>query len=151
MTEGGALLVAVDFSKYGQHAFESAIRLAGDLRARLVLLHAVPGRFLAAGPEYVVAGLRDDVETVEEEEEALELTAMANKARAEGLEVDPVLREGDPATIILEEADKHDAALIILGTHGRTGFRRLMLGSTAEAVSRRSARPVLIVPHPNPE
>ncbi len=151
MSQASALVVAIDFSKYGREAFESAVRLAKDLKGRLVLVHAVPGRFLAAGPEYVVAGLRDDVETVEEEEEALELTALANEARSEGLDVEPVLREGDPTTIILEEADKHNAALIILGTHGRTGFRRLVLGSTAEGVSRRSARPVLIVPHPEPE
>ncbi len=151
MAPDDTLLVAIDFSQYGRQAFESGVRLAKDLGARMVLLHAVPGRFLAAGPEYVVAGLRDDVETVEEEEEARELTLMANEARGEGIEVEPVLREGDPTTIILEEADKHDVALIILGTHGRKGFRRLVLGSTAEGVSKRSTRPVLIVPHPNPE
>ena len=55
------------------------------------------------------------------------------------------LLEGRAAEVILKEAEKHD--LIVMGTHGRTGLDRLLLGSVAQEVVRKSPKPVLLVPH----
>ena len=66
-----------------------------------------------------------------------------------GLQVDTVmLAGGDPATVISEWAESHDVDLIAVATHGRTGFRRLALGSVTEALVRRSRTPVLVLPRP---
>jgi nucleotide-binding universal stress UspA family protein len=55
---------------------------------------------------------------------------------------------GEPATAIVEDAEKEGADLIVMGTHGRTGLSRLLMGSVAEAVVRRAKCPVLTVKHP---
>ncbi len=55
------------------------------------------------------------------------------------------LLEGLAAEVILKEAEKHD--LLVLGTHGRTGLDRLLLGSVAREVARRSPKPLLLVPY----
>jgi universal stress protein A len=62
-----------------------------------------------------------------------------------------VLTEGDAATEILRMAREISAEIIVLGTHGRTGLSRLLMGSVAEDVSRKAIRPVLTVKHPFPE
>jgi nucleotide-binding universal stress UspA family protein len=60
--------------------------------------------------------------------------------------VEAVERRGDPAAEIVAYADEWDADVIVLGTHARRGFQRLVLGSIAEAVLREAKRPVLVVP-----
>lgn len=144
----GTLLVALDFSDVGRAALDAAIALAKDLRARLVLVHAFQRAFmapeLAPGPAVRVA----DQEGRLEEAEAIDLsTEWAGHARAAGLTVATETVEGDPATAIVEAARRHEATLIVVGTHGRTGVKRLVLGSTAESVVRHADRPVLVVPH----
>ena len=59
---------------------------------------------------------------------------MAEWLRAAGLNAVPTSREGDPAEVIVAFAAAHDADLIVLGTHGRTGLRRLLMGSVARNV-----------------
>jgi len=63
----------------------------------------------------------------------------------EGCETVPVVREGDPASIITEYAETNDIDLITMGTHGRSGLKRRLIGSVTETVVRTSAVPVLTV------
>jgi nucleotide-binding universal stress UspA family protein len=66
---------------------------------------------------------------------ALELTkTIAAKLRRKGLKVESVVRDGHPQTVIVDEARKRSADLILLGSHGRTGLKRLLLGSVALSV-----------------
>ena len=144
----GTLLVALDFSAVGRAALDAAIALAKDLRARLVLVHAFQRAFMAPELAPGAAARVADREGRLEESDAIDLsTAWAGHAREAGLTVATETMEGDPATSVVEAARRHGATLIVVGTHGRTGVRRLVLGSTAEAIVRHSDRPVLVVPH----
>ncbi|MFC6834909.1 universal stress protein [Halomarina ordinaria] len=68
------------------------------------------------------------------------------EAEARGLRVDTVVETGRPAATIVDYAEKHGAESIVMGSHGRRGVSRLLLGSVAESVVRRSSVPVTVVP-----
>jgi nucleotide-binding universal stress UspA family protein len=81
------------------------------------------------------------------EDDAVTLsTEWASRARQQGVEVETVVRVETPHKLLREEAERTHAILVVVGTHGRTGARRLVLGSVAEKVVRHSDRPVLVVP-----
>lgn len=142
------VLIAVDFSDCGRAALDAGSRLALDLRSDIVLVHAFPEPMspaLATGLGYqeLFQHYAGQAELVE----ALRLTQeWAEKARKEGLHVDVVARSAKPADLILEAANRDDVAMLVLGTHGRTGFRKLVLGSVAQDVIRRARKPTLVVP-----
>ncbi len=142
-----AILIALDFSKPGEAAFQAGLHLAQDLGVGVLLFHVFRPRFIAAEEVGWNPALVADSEAQEEEEEAVDLTTRwAEEARAEGLAVSTETARGDPASLILEAARRHHALVTVLGTHGRTGLGRFVMGSVAEAVVRRSDRPVLVVP-----
>jgi nucleotide-binding universal stress UspA family protein len=139
------ILVAVDESRQAGWAADLAIRLAEVHDARLILLHVVvlaPSRpeFAYIEPTEPGGYLRDSELMLERAKAAVPRT----------IPVDTVLREGDPATEILEAAQVFDADLIVMGTHGRGPIGRVVLGSVASAVMRKSACPVLTVTHAPP-
>jgi nucleotide-binding universal stress UspA family protein len=72
-------------------------------------------------------------------------------AKAEGLELEPVLLEGHPADEVVKFAEQNDIEMIVMGTLGKTGLDRFLLGSIAENVVRRSKVPVLVVKSENLE
>ena len=77
--------------------------------------------------------------------------AFAETEGAPGITIEAVVREGNTAGEILEQADSMKADLLVIGTHGRSGFERLVLGSVAEKVLRKASCPVLIVPKRLPD
>ena len=145
----GKLLVALDFTEVGSAALDAAIALGKDLRAELVLVHAFQRAFMA--PDVATAPIAanvPDLEGREEEGDAIDLsTEWAARARAAGLRVETETVQGDVPTAVVAAARRHGATLIVVGTHGRTGVQRLVLGSTAELIVRHADRPVLVVPH----
>jgi nucleotide-binding universal stress UspA family protein len=142
------ILVAVDGSAASNKGLREAIRLARAERARLFILHVVDefqafasldGMVVAPGVDLVPA-LREGGKRV--------LARAKSLAEKNKLPVKTVLREmigGPAATPIVREARKLGADLIVLGTHGRRGVRRLVLGSDAEQVVRTASVPVLLV------
>ena len=143
------ILVPVDGSDTANRGLEEAIRLSKALGAQLRLVHIVDESALALNPETGVAAgpLVEDFalagKTTLEEARAF--------AAAQGIEADTALHEnftGRVADLILEEARKSNASLIVMGTHGRRGIRHAVLGSDAEAVVRGSNVPVLLVRAP---
>lgn len=78
------------------------------------------------------------------------MTKAADMARAEGIDVETIVEDAPAARLLLDTARRLDAPVIVVGTHGHKGFKRMILGSTAEEVVRRSDRPVLVVPRPDP-
>jgi nucleotide-binding universal stress UspA family protein len=68
-----------------------------------------------------------------------------DRARVGNLVIDSIITEGDPAEKILESAAARHVGLIVVGTHGRRGLRRLFVGSVAENVVRRSSVPVIVI------
>jgi nucleotide-binding universal stress UspA family protein len=132
------ILHPTDFSAPSANAFEVACALARDYGARLILLHVRPPDVIY-GDGYV---LPPDPGPIRRE-----LLAMLNGIRPAdpALRVERVLEEGDPAEGIVEKARQVPCDLIVMGTHGRTGVGRLLMGSVAEAVLRRAPCPVLTV------
>ena len=76
------------------------------------------------------------------------LEGHAEKIRPKGIEVEVAVTEGYPATAIEEEAERKHADLIVIGTHGHTGLKHMLLGSIAERVVQKAPCPVLTVKAP---
>jgi len=137
------ILHATDFSKASSPAFAKALELARQQGAQLLLLHVMspPSPFRASEPptDYLalLAQARRDVER--------RLGALLARARKAGVRVRSKLVEGAPAHGIVRIARRQRADVIVIGTHGRTGLRRLFLGSVAERVLQLAVCPVLTV------
>jgi nucleotide-binding universal stress UspA family protein len=123
------LLVANDGSPYSAAAWEAALSLTLRLGSRL--LGAAVARDEGAIPR-----VRQVVQDMEAE------------AKRRGAPLEPFLLEGQPFDAILNLARQKQATLIILGSHGRTGLKRLLMGSTAERVIGLADCPVLVVKRP---
>ena len=144
------ILVAVDGSATSMRGLREAIRLAKDDRAQLFIVHVVNELYAFADLEGLTAGM-DIVPALREGGRRVLAKAMA-VADKEGIRAKTLMREtpgGAAADLIVREARKQRADLIVLGTHGRRGLRRAVLGSDAEQVVRRSSVPVLLVRAPN--
>jgi len=143
------ILVPTDFSRDADLAIHTAHRLLAPLErdARLILLHAfnLPIEYTAYGPIPTSVSYLQD--TGLEAERRLYETA--EPLQREGLAIDTVAREGDPAHVIAEEAEQRGADLIAMGTRGLSGLRHLVLGSTAERVVEYAPCPVMTIRRPD--
>jgi nucleotide-binding universal stress UspA family protein len=140
------ILVPVDGSETSLRGLDEAILLAKDQKATLRLLHVVHDFLVAGGHGAAVytSELRKDLR----ERGAEILKDAAGLARQQGVEVEIRLVEtpaGSVGAMIVEDAERWPADLIVLGTHGRRGIRRLVMGSDAEYVVRTTPVPVLLV------
>lgn len=144
------ILVATDGSDTSSRACTEAISLASDQKARLRVLYVISYAYVSAilGGTYtgdLLRRLRTDAQAT--------LEATETAARSAGLEVEPILLEHHSTQIdeaIIEDAQKWQAALIVMGTHGRRGFARAVIGSDAEYVARHAPVPLLLVRSPSP-
>jgi nucleotide-binding universal stress UspA family protein len=150
MIEIQRILCPVDFSEYSRHALDHAVAIARWYDSSITLLHVQPiepiSSFSPGGP------LMPPTMLTREQEAAL-MTALKEFA-AQEVGQEPVrfeVAEGDPASTILERACSMPADLLVMGTHGRSGFERFILGSIAEKVLRRAVCPVLTVPPRMPD
>jgi nucleotide-binding universal stress UspA family protein len=137
------LLVTLDGSAFAETALPHAAALAHVFGGTLVLLRAV-ARPIAA---YSYPGVGLVHESLEEEHQQAEsyLGDVAQRLRGDGLSVQTVVREGWPADVIVYRGAALGPKLIVMATHGRTGVVRLLLGSVALEVVRRSPLPVLLI------
>lgn len=139
------ILVPVDGSTTSEHALQEAIRLAQQQNAQLQLIHIVEDIFLPDTETYLdYAALQEAMKRNGENilEHAKNSALSANiKAQTKLLET-----AGERiATTIIAEAQRWPADLIVIGTHGRSGFNRLLFGSVAEGVVRTAQTPVLLI------
>jgi len=140
------ILVPVDGSETAEHGFEEALVLARTLGSTLRIVNVVDVRLLPAeiSAQAAVGELLEEWR----ENGCRLVAAAAARARAAGVQAeeavlcDPGLRVSD---LIVEEARRSGAALIVMGTHGRRGLRRITLGSDAELVVREAPMPVMLV------
>ncbi len=144
------ILVAADFSEASREAFRVAASLAREGETRIIVLDVAEPMY--AAPEPVYYGQQSAQFTVVERDpayyEALREHLRESYAPGHPVEVAYRTRVGSAAEEILREAEEAGADLIVLGTHGRTGLRRLLAGSVAEAVLRRAPCPVLALRGP---
>jgi len=139
------ILVPTDGSACAEHAVEHAIDLAEQYDAELHVLSVVDSRDVshsapAISPQQIEQTLRDRAESVVED--------AADRAGAAGIETVTAVEPGIPDDVIVDYAADNDCDLIVMGTHGRTGLERYLLGSVTERTVRRSAVPVLTVRAP---
>jgi len=135
------ILHPTDFSERSEYAFTMACALARDFGARLLALH------VAAQP---AAGFGEGIVAPdpERDEDAVREKLYRLRAPDAGIRVEHRFEEGDPAAEILRVAQEVLADVIIMGTHGRRGLERLLMGSVAEEVVRKACCLVLTVKTP---
>jgi nucleotide-binding universal stress UspA family protein len=133
------ILVALDFGEASGKALDLARVLAAKLGSKLLLLHVFhqpPAAYAALDPSMFQGLPSGFVEAVKQ--------GLVNIAGA-GEGVETMLRDGEPAQEILDVVRERRPALVIMGTHGRRGVERFLLGSVAERVIRESPAPVVTV------
>jgi nucleotide-binding universal stress UspA family protein len=138
------VLVPLDDSEGAEEAFELTLEEFSD--AHVTLLHVADPK--SSDSIQVTEGtIPFDEETREEiiEESTRFLDDYAQKADKEGVEVTKEYRIGEPSEEIVGYAEDEDIDHIVMGSHGRSGFKRVLLGSVAESVARRSPVPVTVV------
>jgi len=135
------ILFATDFSPASKVAFEVAGALARDYRARLIVVHVIEPVQLGFSEFNAYVGPDEDKGV------AMGLL-QAIRSPAPTVTIEHRLLEGNAANVIVESAEETGADLIVMGTHGRSGLSRLVMGSVAEEVLRRAPCPVLTVKAP---
>jgi nucleotide-binding universal stress UspA family protein len=144
------ILCPTDFSKFAFRAADYAVALGRHYDAEVHFLHVIPSTLIPLD-QYPYA-LEAIPPAPEFRKRALErLDAFVALSRAEGVRTRFSVVEGAPVTAILDTAESDHAGMICLGTHGREGVERLVLGSVAEKVLRKARCPVITVSEPGDE
>lgn len=152
MIEINRILCPTDFSEHSRHALDHATAIARWYGAGVTALHVLPpvAALVPAIGAPMYPPLVFTAEDIEQYRLVLEEYLREN-AGAAGVPLAAVVVEGGPARAIVESAATLSADLIVLGTHGRSGFERLVLGSVTERVLRHAPCPVLTVPPSAPD
>jgi nucleotide-binding universal stress UspA family protein len=144
MTAAPAILAATDFSVAARHAADRAARVAQDSGGALTLLHVLPGGALQSLRQWLGADSSTERQLHDDAQRGLAALA-ARLHERRGLAVQTLQAIGAVADEIERQAAALDAGLLVLGARGAGFLRRLVLGSTAERLMRRTSRPLLVV------
>lgn len=139
------ILVPVDFSQTSFQALEYAIGFARRMVARLIVFHAVDLGPALTADGYAMYDL-SAVEQAARKGAEEQMQRFVRLAKFQGVQFETVVSIAHPISEICSRAEKRDVDLIITATHGRTGFKHMLIGSVAEQVVRRAPRSVLVVP-----
>ena len=135
------ILVAVDESAFAARAADVGFELARSLGVELALIHVVDPSLVAAPESGIPAG---ELVALAQQDGKRLLAAFGQRAALQPAPLE-FIHVGKPAAEIVKAAKDWPADLIVIGSHGRGGVQRLLLGSVAEAVMRHAACPVLVV------
>jgi nucleotide-binding universal stress UspA family protein len=137
------ILVPLDFSEHAAAVLDWAAHLAEQHSSRIVLFHAyhLPVEFQQLEGAYLPPDFWANVKAEAEES----LDRYAEELRKRGIEVEAVVAEGYAATAVVDEVEKQSADLVVIGTHGLSGLKHMLLGSIAERVVQKAPCPVLTV------
>lgn len=145
--DSDVVLIATDFSDTSLAAVRSGVDVARMLGARVVLMHSIdvaPSRLVGLGVPFGTSPVVPPPDVLEDLGKNVEVL-LRDTAEREGIEAAFRVEHGDAPDAICTVARQLEAKLVVLGTAGRTGWRRLALGSVAEQVARSAPCPVLIV------
>jgi nucleotide-binding universal stress UspA family protein len=133
-----SILFATDGSKYSENAANKAIDFAKSYGSEIKVISVVDvtDEFMARAPSAVEDLVKKAKEIVEDVRE---------KASSKGIKTEGIVREGDAYKVIVNVAKKQKANAVIMGSHGRTGLKRLLMGSVTERVIGHAPCPVLVV------
>jgi nucleotide-binding universal stress UspA family protein len=140
------ILVATDFTETSSRALDWAIELAARLGAAVTVMHAYEIPVLGFPDGALIATSDVAARISGAAQDALNRTVEEHRGR--GVPIDGILREGAAWEEVDAVADSTDADLIVIGTHGRRGLTRALLGSVAEKVVRTARRPVVTIRGP---
>lgn len=142
------ILVPVDFSQSSFEALKYAIEFAERVAAKLIVFHAVDLGYAFTADGYGMCDLSILIEGARKAAEH-QMQEFVHLAKFRGLKFETAVKVAPPVSEICAFAEQRDVDLIITATHGRTGFKHLLMGSVAEQVVRHAHRSVLVVPsHP---
>lgn len=136
-----SILCPVDFSDASKNAYRYACEFAKSMGSKVILLNVIEPRPIAAEMSLNYIPLEEDLAAAARED----FIPMVKEAETAGIDVSADVTIGLPAESILQHVAELDVNLLIMGSHGKTGLSRLLMGSVAEAVIRKAAVPVLIV------
>lgn len=139
------ILHASDFSPASRRAFDEAIGLAKANDAQLTIVHVIEPVMPVVEDAYVSAQAYDRLVKSQRAAAAKRIETLGRRAQTAGVRVTTRLVDGNPRDAIARAAKRSAADLVVVGTHGRTGLRRLLLGSVAERIVAISPCPVLTV------
>jgi nucleotide-binding universal stress UspA family protein len=133
------ILVPIDFSINSIHAFEFALALAKREKSEIVLLYVIEQIYDFAFQSAVVLDHQwEDAES--------KLNELIRQFEAVGVPVSFQIEEGTPSILIAKKASETEATLIVMGTRGANGLKKLLIGSTASNVIKETTTPVLVIP-----
>ncbi|AKB11882.1 MAG: universal stress protein [Methanosarcina thermophila] len=135
------VMIATDGSKHARKAIDAGIQFAKLTGAKLYAVYVIVSAGYTPRDFGWEASLREFLES----EAKKAVNFVVDAGRAAGIEVEPLILEGHPADKILEFSEQESMDLIVMGTLGRTGLDRFLLGSVAEKVIRHSKIPVMVV------
>jgi nucleotide-binding universal stress UspA family protein len=141
----GKILVPIDFSGCSMMGLAYAKALAKHFGSKLVLLHSIALQYYIAMDEYARYDFALVMERAEKASRA-QLRNFIEKTDWDGIKIESSLQIGHAGQQICARVIDHGADVIVTSTHGRTGFKHVLLGSTAEYVVRHASCPVLVVP-----
>ena len=145
MKETKRILVATDFSPASNAALRTALQTARQTDAELLIAHVLEVPVLMS-EGYVLTRMYDEIAEAVRNQASRRMKRMLGLARRAGVRARGLLLRGSPHVAIARAARTHDAGQIVVGTHGRTGLSRLLLGSVAARIIATSSRPTLVVP-----
>ena len=144
------ILIAVEDNIYSDQAVHYGLALAHKLQAEVALVHVneIPAAtpYIADPMLNETSFIMPEMMNIQEDASNALFERIKNQA-GENINIYTYTKLGNPKTEILATAEECNADLIILGTHGRTGFDHFISGSVAESVARKSRCPVLIIPN----
>ncbi|HEU4412749.1 MAG TPA: universal stress protein [Polyangiaceae bacterium] len=147
MAQASVIVVPTDFSAASSAALDYAKELARRLGQGIALVHVIDEGFYYVSPvgvPPVPATYLSDLER-----RLLEhVEALAASVRDAGVPCEAIVRRGQSAPQILDYVEQARPSMVVMGTHGRTGWKHALLGSVAERVVQRAHCPVLVVPDP---
>ncbi|HZZ73374.1 MAG TPA: universal stress protein [Pirellulales bacterium] len=144
MLRQGPVIFPTDFSECSLHALATAEELAQRLEKSLLIIHVAE----SVGAENITFGEVEQTLQPAGYRSRLQADLQTIRPTADDLKVEYLITDGDPPKAILQLAEERHASLIVMGTHGRTGVQRLLLGGTTQYVVRHAVCPVVTIKQP---
>jgi nucleotide-binding universal stress UspA family protein len=142
----GKILVPIDFSSCSMKGLDYAKTLARQFGSKLVLLNSVALQYFITSDEYARYDLPLVMQQAEKDQRR-QMCELIDNTDWDGITVSPSMQIGHAGQQICARAEREAADLIVTSTHGRTEFKHMLLGSTAEYVVRHATCPVLVIPN----